>query len=311
MKPHGIMFHHFHDDYKHIRGQGSISTDTFELIISYLQKNYTILSADEWMDKALCKTLNDNEICLTFDDNLLCQYELAYPVLKKYNIKAFWFVYTSPFKGELEKVEIYRYFRSAYFQEINEFYDSFYNFIEKTEFNSEVKKALENFSPESYLSDFSFYTNEDRIFRFVRDQILKPRRYFIVMDSMLKDYNVELNLLREKLWMSKENIKELHIEGHRIGLHSHTHPTSVASLSFNDQMIEYKSNLEILSEILGEAPESMSHPCNSYNQNTIKVLEELKVKLGFRANMKNCSNAIYEFPREDHAIILKKMGMKV
>ena len=32
---HGIMFHHFHDDYIHKMGQGSISADQFEEIIKY------------------------------------------------------------------------------------------------------------------------------------------------------------------------------------------------------------------------------------------------------------------------------------
>lgn len=311
MKPHGIMFHHFHDDKEHIRGQGSISAEKLDEMIKFLQMDKIILSADEWMERALSGKLRNDEICLTFDDNLLCQFEIAYPVLEKYKLKAFWFIYTSPLRGVLEKIEIYRYFRFAYFQNIDDFYNSFFSFLKQSEYSKEVSKALDNFIPSLYLSDFPFYTNGDRTFRYIRDQVLKPNRYYLVMDLMLNAYKVELISLKSKLWMTKENIKELHDGGHRIGLHTHTHPTSTATLDENEQIREYQTNLEVLSAVLGSSPECMSHPCNSYNQNTITVLEKLNIKLGFRSNMKDSLNSNYEFPREDHANILKEMEMKV
>ena len=50
----------------------------------------------------------------------------------------------------------------------------------------------------------------------------------------------------------------------------------------------------------------MSHPCGNYNEDTIKVLDNLNIKIGFRANMavKNVLGK-YEIPREDHSNILK------
>ena len=35
---HGIMFHHFHDNKDHLRGQGSISKDEFVKIIKFIGK---------------------------------------------------------------------------------------------------------------------------------------------------------------------------------------------------------------------------------------------------------------------------------
>ena len=109
MKPHGIMFHHFHDNI-HIKGQGSISAEELEKMIRFLQRDKVILSADEWLYNALQNKLSDNEVCITFDDSLKCQFDIAYPVLERFNIKAFWFVYTSPLEGVLEKLEVLRIF---------------------------------------------------------------------------------------------------------------------------------------------------------------------------------------------------------
>lgn len=311
MKPHGIMFHHFHNDSEHIRGQGSISAGKLEEMILYLQKNNDILSADEWMDKALRGTLKHNELCLSFDDNLKCQHDIAYPVLQKFSLKAFWFVYTSPLEGKLEKLEIYRYFRFAYFQDVDDFYNAFFTLANKSEYGDEVIKSLDNFIPSSYLKDFSFYTDNDRTFRYLRDQILKPTKYHRLMEAMLYEYNIDFDSLKNKLWMTKENVFELHKKGHKIGLHTHSHPTSTADLDSREQMNEYKTNLQVLSAIIGETPDCMSHPCNSYNHKTIEVLKELHIKLGFRSNMKDNFHSLYEFPREDHANILRKMEIDV
>jgi peptidoglycan/xylan/chitin deacetylase (PgdA/CDA1 family) len=310
MKPHGIMFHHFHD-HIHIKGQGSIFAEELEAMIRFLQRNKVILSAEEWYNKALNNRLNDNEICITFDDGLKCQFDIAYPVLERFNIKAFWFVYTSPLEGVLERLEVFRYFRFKYFDNIDDFYRDFFKYIKQSEYNFEVTEALNGFIPSQYLKDCTFYTDNDRTFRYLRDQVLKPYRYNLLMDKMLVDYRVDLDSLKNILWITKENLKELYNKGHMIGLHTHTHPTLTESFDKVEQMNEYKRNSEILCKILGKHPVTMSHPCNSYNNDTISILEELNVKLGFRANMNSCLHSMYEFPREDHANILKQMRLEI
>ena len=62
-----------------------------EIIINTLKKR--ILNADEWIEKSKNKRLSNKDLCITFDDNLKSQYDIAIPVLKKYNLKAFFFIY--------------------------------------------------------------------------------------------------------------------------------------------------------------------------------------------------------------------------
>ncbi|TKH33539.1 polysaccharide deacetylase [Paenibacillus polymyxa] len=309
MKPHGIMFHHFHDDGMHIRGQGSISAEKFEQMICFLQKDKTILSAAEWFYRAQKNQLRNNEICITFDDNLKCQFDIAFPVLESLNITAFWFVYTSPLIGIIEKLEVFRYFRFKYFEDIDKFYHSFFNYLNQTEYKNEIIAALSGFVPNRYLSDFPFYTENDRTFRYLRDCVLKPDRFNKVMEQMLKDYNVELSSLKDLLWMNEKDVRMLNTKGHIVGLHTHTHPTSTASLSKIEQIQEYQTNMDELTRIIGNKPYVMSHPCNSYNEDTIDVLKELKVQLGFRSNMKDGFHSKFEYPREDHSNILKQMEL--
>jgi len=100
--PHGIMFHHFHDD-KHVNGQGAISAQQLEHIIEHYGNR--LLSANEWFSKAKANCLDERDVCLTFDDALLCQYDIAVPVLEKHNLTAFWFVYSSVLGGGLKNLK--------------------------------------------------------------------------------------------------------------------------------------------------------------------------------------------------------------
>jgi peptidoglycan/xylan/chitin deacetylase (PgdA/CDA1 family) len=302
--PHGLMFHHFHSQ-KHLKGQGSISAETLDDMIQFVGRE-NILPAEEWYRRAISGTLK-GDLCITFDDNLRCQYDVALPVLNHYGITAFWFVYTSPLQGVLERIEVYRNFRFSHFKNIKEFYQSFNKAVEQSKYQKQVEEALQLFRPEEYLQEFQFYTEEDKVFRYTRDRVLGIKSYNEIMEQMLNHHNVDVEKLRDILWMDKKQIKSLKQNGHVIGLHSHTHPTYMGRLSKQEQEDEYHTNSKILTQVLHEPPLTVSHPCNSYNQETLQILKSLGVQIGFRANMFGSYSSPYEFPREDHSNILKVM----
>ena len=61
----------------------------------------------------------------------------------------------------------------------------------------------------------------------------------------------------------------------------------------------------------------MSHPCGSYDKNTLKILKKLGIELGFRdlmtidaeKGMNKVNNSFVEIARENHATIYKKMNL--
>src|SRR5262245_41086900 len=131
MPAHGIMFHHFHDG-QHPRGQGSISAEQLDQLIRIVGR-HRILPAREWLLRARAATLGDDDLCLTFDDTLRCQYDVALPVLSQHGITAFFFIYTSVLDGELERLEIYRRFRTVCFPSVDDFYDAFFAALDGSE----------------------------------------------------------------------------------------------------------------------------------------------------------------------------------
>ena len=81
-------------------------------------------------------------------------------------------------------------------------------------------------------------------------------------------------------------------------------------MSKAEQEQEYRHNLDHLSKVTGVRPHSMSHPCNSYSSQTLELLYEMDIKIGFRSNMaQDSAHGLLEFPREDHANLLRTLNL--
>jgi len=266
MPPRGIMFHHFHNDRqgfgptrqdadppRHPAGQGSLSAEDLAEMIRFVGLN-RILPAREWLTRALAGTLDEADLCLTFDDNLRCQYDVALPVLRDFGLTGFWFLPTSVMQGNLERLEVYRTFRVKHFDHVDDFYEAFFRAVATSDCARQVEEALGRVHPSTFLTEFPFYTEADRRFRYVRDEVLGPQRYNRIMDMMIAAMGVELEELARNLWMDADCVRALHADEHVIGLHTHTHPTRLASLDRREQLREYRDNYMYLMELLGEPP---------------------------------------------------------
>ncbi len=300
------MFHHFHGG-THPQGQGSIDANTFADMIEFVGR-HRLLDASEWQARAEAGRLVPGDLCLTFDDGLACQYEVALPVLEAYDLRAFWFVYTSPLDGVVQRLELYRHYRDVAFADIAAFYQAFEACLADSDYAALAQQALVEFSPTHYLAEFPFYSNDDRRFRFLRDQVLGPTRYFALMDAMVAAAGYDPLALSRRLFITAEGIAALHRTGHTIGLHSHTHPTRLAALDAATQGHEYRTNRARIEAVTRVPVQAMSHPCNSYNADTLNLLARMGIQVGFRSNMAAVEGkGRFEYPREDHANLLREM----
>jgi len=312
---HGIMFHHFHDDGIHTKGQGSIDKDDFYKMINFIGRN-NILDADIFFEKFKNNKLKEKEVCLTFDDAIKCQIDVALPVLEELKIKSFFFVYTSMFEGKPDNLEIFRYFRMNYFNNVDEFYNSFYQVLDK-----DLKTFFEDNNDKIKATKIKFphYSIEDIKFRLVRDIFLTKSQYEETMLLMFKEKQFNYKDFFKKLFFQKDDLKTLDSLGHLVGLHSHNHPTLLEKLNYDEQKNEYEKCLSSISNILDKPKNEikyMSHPSGSYNNDTLEILKELRIELGFKQimtiepekGMKKVNNSFLEIARQDHAEIYKRMN---
>lgn len=313
---HGIMLHHFHDGQNHPRSQGSISKDDFVNLIKFIGRK-NILNAQDFLNRLKEKKLKGNNVCLTFDDGSKGQFDIAFPIMEDLNIKAFFFVYSNIYEGTICSLEIYRYFRMNCYRHVDDFYHEFYKYF-KHQFN--------NINLDIYFKDnqrkiqleknrYPVYTHKDIEFRFVRNDLLNEESYKKIMLQMFKDKNFNYKTKTADLFINKKDLKILHKNSHLIGLHSYTHPQKIENLTFKEQLLEYQKNKETISEILeSDKIVSMSHPGGSYNQESLKVLKNLNIEIGFDNVMKNkyihnkVNNSNLEISREDHSVIMKRLN---
>lgn len=305
--PHGIMFHHFHGG-GHPAVQGSIDAPTLERLIERLGRE-RFLPAAEWLERARSDRLAPGDLVLTFDDALRCQVDVALPVLERLGLTAFWFVNSGVLQGEGDELEIFRFFRTTCFDDLEAFYAAFERALATLPEGEAALAAVAAVDTGRYLADFPFYSAGDRRFRWLRDRALSGATYRAAMRALMAAEGFDETAVRDRLWLSGDRVRALSAAGHEIGLHSHSHPTTLARLSAAEQRAEYETNLAVLGALSQRPPRSMSHPCNSYGPETLALLRALGIAVGFRANMQPAGGDRLELPREDHANLCREFGL--
>jgi len=301
------MFHHFCGG-RHPAGQGALTAEQFDLLLD--RCGPTLVSAEEWLERFRDDRLN-GRMCVTLDDNLRCQFDIALPVLDARGLTALWFVYSSPLAGTLERLEVYRFYRSVAYDDVEQFYATFDEQLFKSRFGAQAQEALADFDPSQYLTKFAFYTDGDRTFRFLRDRVLGRAPYNELMDQMVHDWMSERDEdLLELLWMDGGTWADLTRSGHVVGLHSHTHPTDIASMSVDEQRQEYVLNRDAIAAATGKLPTMVAHPVGSYSSETLEILRDLGVTLGFATAGPVRFDPAMEVLRHDSADLMVDAGLR-
>lgn len=268
------------------------------------------LSAGDWMERARAGRLQPDDLCLTFDDNLRCQHDVALPVLDALGLGAFWFVYTSPLQGVMERLELYRYFRSVQYPDFDAFFAAFLDYLAGTPHGAGLDAIMASTDAASYLDEFPFYSLTDRQFRYLRDIHLGEARYDEVMEGMINVSALPVADIHDRLWMDGDTLRGLAAAGHIVGTHSHTHPTRIEMLPDGALRDEHVTSHRLLSDLLGAAPRAMSHPCNMWDGRTLDILDGLGFDIGFAARLEAGHDSRFLYPRHDHADVMTFLGMR-
>jgi peptidoglycan/xylan/chitin deacetylase (PgdA/CDA1 family) len=300
---HGLMFHRFHDPGQKIKGFGSLTGQEFDDILNIVGID-RIISPEEWMLKVETNTLHPKDLCITFDDGLKSQYKIAAPILDKYNLKAFWFIFSSVFNKNIEYNEIYNLFTASFYSSFSDF---FQDFIEKSYIDRKV------FNTSKYLSyhnkvklSIPFYLEDEIKYRFVRDIILDVSAWKNIMHSLISSKGLNINEMSKGVWMEDNDLRSLDGSGHCIGLHSYNH-VRISDLEKERQISEYVSNYDHIKGVVKGSIKCMSHPLNSYSDDTLRILENMNIVCGFRASMymEPSTNNNLTLPREDSTVLKK------
>lgn len=185
---------------------------------------------------------------LTFDDGYKDNFNVAFPILKKYSIPTIFFITTSVVGSD------------------------------SLLWHDRVKQYYENKERKNIMSSISLKRKCKK-----RLNELKQMKNDEFISNLNKIMKFQSNGLR--MMMNWSELKQSYKQGIMIGSHTHTHPI-LAKLDFNQQKEEIESSLQMIEKKLEYIPIFFSYPGGSkesYDKDTINILRECGIKYSFTA----------------------------
>ena len=208
----------------------------------------------------LKKTYPRDEIVLTFDHGTIDHLEKAAPELEKRSLKGLFFILTMvPEEYRVPVIDKQRYLEASFRVEFAQMICSELNL----DYNPEEAKG--------YLPEFSFYSLEERYFRYLRDKTIPREAYDDFIEKYFKKvFGGEKNFA-SKNYLSWEHIVQLHKRGHIIGSHSHYH---------DGDKNDYAHSIKLIEGKIKEKIQYISYP-NGIKRISDEDLENLGVRKGY------------------------------
>ena len=236
--------------------QNVITTDrrNFEEQIKYLAKNYHIISFNELY--SYCneeEKIPENCILITFDDGYKDNYSVAYPILKKYNLKATIALTT----GHIGSQELFWWDKIAYY-------------INKTEVSHISTKDLGKIS----------LKNKEKAIRNIQEKLKNIDNH--TKNKILNEIEKKSGLSKpeiEDLFLSWEEIKEMSKNDITFAAHTVTHPI-ITRLSLSEAKKEIIDSKQEIEYRINEKVNVFVYP-NGNQRDMSKEIDDFLKKTGF------------------------------
>ncbi len=260
-----------------------VSPDNFRRQIQYLKDNYQILRfEDDW-------TMSDSDaVTITFDDGYLDNLEYALPILEEFEVPATIFISTGTMNqlkelwwDELEYLLFWGNNIPSCFQ------------LTDTEFNYKWNTNTRYYRKNCYISLhylMKYFINLDR-----RENWL---------EQLWEWRGLKRNIRKENLTVSREECRKLaESKVITVGAHTVSHP-SLAALTREEQEMEIKTSIEVLSNVLKKRITLFSYPFGGYgtdfNEDSIKICQRYGILKAASTDslLWNSSMSPYRIPRK-------------
>jgi len=243
----------------------------FEKVVVYLKKKYRMINVDQLYDYYYNGSKLHNACLITVDDGHLSSFEIIYPILKKHNVSAIFFV--SP--QIIQRKE----YVNFWFQEIAD-YDP-----------KKVAKLFIEETASNYNTHFSLRSNLNKL---SIDNLWK----------IIKAYQIKYNIpAKAPLNMNIEQIQQIDREGLvEIGAHTMLHPF-LANESDGRAAKEITESVVKLEKMLQHSIRAFAYPngtpTKDFGKREICILKETSVKLAFSTYAREISKSDnkYAIPR--------------
>lgn len=277
-----------------------LEIEGFKRQLDFLQKNYSMVSTDQVIDRIINNKPLPLKACwLTFDDGYKEHYKYVFPELVNRNLSGAFFVPSSPIKEHkmLGINSIHHILASV--KDVNILVKDLKNLcikfgLSKNEISEYHKK---------YAIPNRFDNAETKFFKNMLQHGL-PEQMRIEMISILfqKFLGVTETEFSNNFYLNFDEIKKLISGGMYVGSHGANH-YHYDQINFKKQKGDILSSLEFLEEV--GAPTSnwiMCYPHGNYNDSTLSLLKDLGAAIGVTTEPRKANLGIdhpFKLPRFD------------
>ncbi len=256
-----------------------VSPERFEEQVSFLKKNFTVITTKEVINEVKTGSIIKNSICLTFDDGYADNYNNAKPILQKYNCPATFFIPTAfinknkPFWwDELEMIFLYS-------EQLPAYLSLSFNGIKKNYTHIETELPEEQWQQHK---QWKWYeqppTNRCAVFLNIW-KTLRPLPFDEIQKQMglLREWAGSNQYTTHRLPMSEQQLGNLAENNlFTIGLHTHTHIDFIAKEK-EIQIEEIAACKNHLRNTYNIESNCLAYPYGRYDTTTLEAVAELKL----------------------------------
>ena len=260
---------------------GIIGKDEFEAHMEYIRDMRTFKMEEL---ESLNYKLPENSILVTFDDGYKNNYTNAFPILKKYNIKATIFLNTK-YIGEDESYLNWNEIREMYGSGLVDFQMHTHSHsptIKKPEIKGFFEKNEGEFVKREYYTVFNTGTGKDfRNFDFTGLPVFKIRSQIAIRGYRLKDnFLSEYRKIEEREVFQNESLKGRKKYLNRLfRKEKDKYFEEVTEEEFKEKVkFEIAENKKIIEEKLDKKAEYLAYPWGHAYSGKMRDIEELGVK---------------------------------
>lgn len=272
-----------------------ISPERFLNQLNLLKNDFVFVSEEEVL-KAIRgeKELPKFACLITFDDGLLCQFEIACPILKKLAVPAIFFVNSLPFNGEPLLIHKLHYIRAntkptILWEKIKRQYEYF----TKEAFDENAFKFTTELWKKHYPYDNDF--DSARVKYILGRDTLPVSLQNFVINNIFLELEPDKKSFIEKYYMNEEHLKELSRFGNGIGIHTHSHLPGPLLTQKNTAKLEVENCYRYLDGFLPGKIHGISYPYGDVVPAVIKASQSLGLEYGMTLEQSFNENLIDPF----------------
>lgn len=294
-----VMYHYVRDLAKtRYPGIKALETDQFSGQLDYIERNHTVCSAQQVIAASRDEDeLPRNACFLTFDDGLLDHYVTVFPMLEKRGLTAGFF---PPARAILERklLDVHKIqLVLASVSDPRSLVTDVFELLGPHRSDHDIPTDAELWG---LFAEAGKYDPQEVVLvkRLLQARLPEGVRNEIVDRLFERHVSVDEAVIAEEWYLDVTQLQCMSRHGMEIGGHGYSH-RFLDTLPSGEQQAEIDHSRDLLKLVRGDDPVDwiMCYPAGSYNETTIRLLQESNCAIGLTAD-----NGIVEDFRNPHSL---------